>query len=72
VDQEVKRLVEQFPEKDESDPFADFEDELEAEEFYDRLIVNLAGGDIIKGLDIMEKVTLIQALRWLLMRMSNE
>jgi len=34
--------------------------------------MSLSGGDIIKGLEIMKKVTIIEALEWLLTRMNDE
>ena len=73
MDIEVKQLIGRFPENNESeDPFAELEDDTEPGHFYDRLVVGLAQGDIVKGIEIMEKVTIIQALNWLLMRMNNE
>ena len=75
MDSEVAGLVEQFPERDDpDDPFSELTNEecTEPEKFYDRIIVGLADGDIVRGLEIMEKVTIVQALSWLLMRMSNE
>jgi len=72
VDEEVKQLIEQFPERDNSDdPFSELEESTEIN-IYDRLIMSLSGGDIIKGLEIMKKVTIIEALEWLLTRMNDE
>jgi hypothetical protein len=71
VDLEVERLIERFPENDEADdPLAELGTEA-PERTYDRLIVGLSQGDIVKGLEIMEKVTMTQALNWLLIRMNN-
>ena len=74
MDSRVNQLLSRFPEAVElDDPFAELnEEENNPESFYDRLIVNFAQGDIVKGLEIMEKVTLVQALTWLLMRQNNE
>ena len=75
MDKEITRILELFPEADSSDdPFSelDEEDNSDPGRLYDRIIVGLAQGDIVKGLEIMEKVTIIQALNWLLMRMENE
>jgi hypothetical protein len=75
MDKKITRLLEFFPEAvSPDDPFSelDSEDNTDPGRFYDRIITGLAQGDIVKGLEIMEKVTIIQALNWLLMRMNNE
>ena len=70
MDWEIEKLLEQFPErrKDEVEEFFDSLDEPDKEEEINRVVFCLSGGDILKGKEILEKVTFREAIEWTLLR----
>ena len=74
MDWEIEKLLEQFPErrKDEVEEFFDSLDEPDREEYIDRLVFYLSGGDILKGKEILERVTMREALEWVLLMENVE
>ena len=74
MDREVEKLLEQFPErrKSEVEEFFDSLDEPDREEYINHLVFYLSGGDILKGKEILERVTMREALEWVLLMENVE